>query len=261
MRDRTGFFIRVFIASLAFLVALSVLFAVTPTVRTWRVLRVFGEQGSLDESWIEHGSPSFLDRLLGLTGKPFSVTLRGGDPAIAEQLQAIQGLRDLRVISFDSVEVCNLPDGEFRLPDVYRLTFSNCEGEAVKALLTAASSLSVIHIYNSEKLSDGALDGPRFLAEVEEMELDGTNVSGTFLKNFEVARNLTSVTMRYSPVSAEALGYLIRLPAIERIEIDSPTSEIRYDRAEAILESRAPAVEVLLSGFRERSNSPGLLDE
>ncbi|TWU05406.1 hypothetical protein [Allorhodopirellula heiligendammensis] len=251
MRYQTSFAIRTLVATLAFLVALVVVFAVTPRVRNWRALRVFGEQGSLDESWVEYGDPSLLDRLFGFTGKPFAVLLCGDDPAITEQLKALQGLHGLRVISFDSVTKCNLPNGEFRLPDVYKFTFLNCDGDAVEVLLTAASRLSVIHIFDSEELSDKALDGPRLMAEVEELELDGTNVSGTFLKNAKIARNLSSVTMRYCPVSAEALDYLVRLPAVKYIEIDSPTSEISYSRAQAILKDREPDVNVLLGGFQD----------
>ncbi len=241
---------RTFVAAVAFLVVLVVLLVATSRVRNLRVLKVFGKQGSLDESWIEHEKANLLDRLAGLPGKPFSVTLRGDDPAIAEQIKAIQGLQDLRVIIFDSVEVSDLPDGEFRLPDVDKLSFSNCEGDAVQVLLTAASDLRVIRIYDSEELSDKALDGARFLSEVKIVELDGTNVSGTFLKNYHIAKKLSSVTMRYCPVSAEALHYLGRFPAVKHIEIDSPTSDISYDRAEAILESRKPTVDILLGGFR-----------
>lgn len=255
MRGRVGTFRWIFIAAGSVLVILATLFVVTSAVREWHIVQLYGDQGSLDKSWIEHGAPTFFDRLVGSAGRPFVITLRGDDSEVAKQVQAMESLHGLQSIIFDSVRASDLPDGEFQLPDVQELSFSSCEGDAVEILLSSVSGVSLLSIYDSEDLSDKHLDGQRFFAEIKAIELDGTGVSGTFLRNVGTARALSSVSIRYSPVSAEGLRCLARLPAVQHIAIDSPTSDISYSRADAILNREQSNVDIFLGGFREQKNS------
>ena len=193
--------------------------------------QLFGEQGSLAESWLIYDTPTQFAETAGYEGTVGEVCLRGPDPRIAVQLKELACFRELRVVSGIRVEVesAQIPI----LATVEEVSLTRCSSEFVEQLLTSCPKLERVNLEGCVSLTDNDLRPLENLKQLTELRVYDASVSGAFI-NFLRGSRLRKLILLECHLDEGTIDLLAKLNTLESLTITINCSEDSINNLRAL---------------------------
>lgn len=177
---------------------------------------LYGESGSILESWLIQDEPDYFESLLGYPGSANTACLDGSDPRLDMQIQRLNDFFELRVVDAYGVHAIPTPP---RLPRVKTLRLTRCGSGAIRDLIANCPRLEVLKITNCQNLTDADLKVLSSRTGLKELDINDSKLTGIFFSDVAQCQLLHDLTFLNSPLSQHGVLSLSDISSLRSLTL------------------------------------------